>query len=78
MGFDCPTFFSAITAGGLLVGNDGLRRRVPQKFKVRRAVQREDTRDEGKRRSGASQSVLDEWDVQAKRAGEKGIRTPVR
>ena len=60
-----------------MVGNDGLRRRVPKELQVRRAVQRQDPGDEGERRSGAPQSLLDERDVQAQRAREKGIRTTV-
>ena len=66
------------SAGWHVVGHDWLRRRVPQELQVRRTLQREDLGDEGERRSGAPQSLLDERDVQTQRAREEGVRTPVR
>ena len=64
-------------AGGHLVGNDGVRRRVPEELEVRRALQRQDIGDAGERRSGAPQPLLDERHVQTQRTREEGIRTPV-
>ena len=66
------------SVGRHVVGHDWLRRRVPQELQVRRTIQREDLGDEGERRSGAPQSLLDERDVQTQRAREEGVRTTVR